>query len=176
MDIAIAPLSPGYWTLLQEQKNKTFIDLDQWRNPDWSKVKYGLAVGYPNEHKIRVKVGDEEKVGVYLLKVVASLSSDIEPNSLYITLSEELPEPPDYFFSGMSGGVIYAVEGDLGEEITEEALLPAGIIFSGHPSSGRGDTELDSTEAFLTPNHVCIRGLLLTPQTFQAWLDDAGIS
>lgn len=51
IDVAIAPLEGSYWPLFLEKKNKAAIDLDVWREPDWSSVKWCLAAGYPDEHK-----------------------------------------------------------------------------------------------------------------------------
>jgi hypothetical protein len=176
MDIAIAPMTEGYWVLMQQKKNKVAIDLDAWCAPDWKKVKYCVAVGYPNEHKTHVVVDGSNKVGVPFFEVVAELATNIHAESKYVTLSSKLPEPHGLFFSGMSGGAIYAVEGELGNNVEEDAILPVGIIFSGFPTSGRRVLQRDPGEAFLTPNDILIRGLLLTPQIFREWLADAGIA
>jgi hypothetical protein len=156
--------------------DKVAIDLDAWRAPDWKKVKYCVAAGYPNEHKTHVTVDGSNKVGVPFFEVAAELATNIHPESRYITLSSKLPEPHGFFFTGMSGGAIYAIEGELGDNVEEDAIFPVGIIFSGFPASGRRVLERDPEEAYLTPNDVLIRGLLLTPRIFQEWLTDAGIA
>ena len=50
-DIALAPLDESNWKRLSERKNKEAIDLDSWREPNWSVVRHCLAVGYENEGK-----------------------------------------------------------------------------------------------------------------------------
>lgn len=61
-DIAIAPLDAGSWHLLATRKNKSAIDLDRWKQPDWSKVRFGLANGYPDEHKKNVSADSIDQV------------------------------------------------------------------------------------------------------------------
>lgn len=42
-DIALAPLARWHWKLLRDEMGKVAIDLDSWREPDWSAVRYRKA-------------------------------------------------------------------------------------------------------------------------------------
>ena len=172
VDIAIARLPDNYWAMLVARKRKIAIDLDAWREPDWKSVKMCAATGYPNEHKNQVDVEDRDMVAASFLKVVAEVSSELGSDKKFITLSSTLDEPHGHYFSGMSGGPIYAIEGDLDREVSDEELIPIAIIFEGYPGSGRGEAaeNVDLAAAFLTDRDIFFRGLLLTPETFDEWL------
>lgn len=57
--------------------------------------------------------------------------------------------------------------------MSDEELVPIAIIFEGHPGSGRGDAaeNVDLAAAFLTDRDIFFRGLVLTPETFDQWLE-----
>ena len=177
IDIGIAPLDGGaHWHILATSKRKVPIDLDQWREPDWSKVKYCLAAGYPDEHKNRVTNEGSEQVASPFFTVVAEIGSGLGRTVRIITLSSTLNEPHGYFFSGMSGGPVYAIEGREHETVEDDELLPVGIIFEGFPGSGRPDQQTASTAtSFLTDRDLFFRALTLTPEIFDEWLRDAGL-
>jgi hypothetical protein len=84
--------------------------------------------------------------------------------------------PHGYFFSGMSGGPIYAVEEYDPREVEDEELFPIGIIFGGYPASGEADTHgADLREsAFLTSRDLFVQAYVLTPEIFDEWLHEAG--
>ena len=91
IDVAIAPLA--------------------WREPDWNSVKWCLAAGYPDEHKKQVVHDGTDKVSNQLVTVVAEAASQLGRAERCITLSSTLDKPHGFYFSGMSGGPVYAVEG-----------------------------------------------------------------
>jgi hypothetical protein len=177
-DVAIAPLDDNnYWHLLSSRKNKVPIDLDVWREPNWNSVKYCLAAGYPDEHKQIVVNDDGEKVANQLTCVVAEAGSELGRTKRLIALSSILDTAHDYYFSGMSGGPVYAVEGHEQREVEDEELFPIGIVFQGFPYSGRAGAQdgRDVASAFLTGHDLFFRALTLTPEIFDEWLQKAGI-
>jgi hypothetical protein len=170
VDIAIARLSDNYWALLQEKKDKVPIDLDTWKEPAWDKVSYCLAAGYPDEHKSRVEDDRLGKVSAPFACVCVEVASPLARSRPMITLSSQLEEHHGYFFSGMSGGPVYAIEGDL-NEAEDRDFFHVGIIFEGFPSSGRREvTDTDASAAFLTDSDLFFRALTLTPEIFDDWL------
>jgi hypothetical protein len=171
IDIAISPVG-HYWELLTAKKNKVAIDLDHWKEPDWSALKWGIAAGYPDEHKSHVNSDDKLQVGNQLITAIAEISSTPSADSPIITLSSLLDNPHSWFFSGLSGGPLYAVEGELGDTVEDNALFPIGIVFEGYPSSGRPDImgPRDTQSGFLTESDLFFRALTLTPRTFDLWL------
>jgi hypothetical protein len=173
IDIAIAPLCEGYWKLLTDEKNKSAINLDSWRAPDWSSVKWGLAAGYPDEHKTLMTVDNKEHIANQLITAVAEVSSPLPPQK-FITLSSELAKSHSWYFSGLSGGPLYVVEGPEERDVEDDALFPVGIVFQGFPSTGRPDVpgaqQRDPNEAFLNNRDLFFRALALTPDTFDEWL------
>lgn len=46
-DIAMMPLDQGTWNVLTTRKSKTAIDLGNWRESDWSKVRFGTCQRLP---------------------------------------------------------------------------------------------------------------------------------
>ena len=122
-DIALASLEGSYWDLLSNQKNKTAIDLDSWREPNWAAVRYCLATGYQDEGKHMILREGAEKVATPFLCVVAGLCSAPDQDTTSFVLMSELDSPHGYGFSGMSGGGVYAMEGNEGSEIEDEDLL-----------------------------------------------------
>jgi hypothetical protein len=175
VDVAIASLDGGYWHMLVKDKNKAPIDLDTWREPDWNAVKYCLAAGYPDEHKEKV-VGDTgPSVASPFAVVCAEATSKLGRNERLIVLSSALEKPHGYYFSGMSGGPIYAIEGHEQRKVEDEELFPVGIVFEGFPGSGRTDVHNDSDAmtTFLTDRDLFFRALTLTPEIFDEWLRKA---
>jgi hypothetical protein len=178
IDIAIAPLLGSYWPLLTSNKNKSAIDLDAWREPDWSNLIWGIAAGYPDEHKVNVTSDGLDQAGNQLINAVAKISSSPSAASRTITLNSLLDKPHSWYFSGLSGGPLYAVEGELeGETVEDTDLIPVGIVFEGYPSSGRPDVMQgrDTGSAFLKAEDLFFRALTLTPDFFDEWLRDCGL-
>ncbi|HVH77172.1 MAG TPA: hypothetical protein VM755_19830 [Stellaceae bacterium] len=175
-DIAIAPLD-NYWELLASRKNKIAIDLDNWHEPDWSHVRYCAAAGYLNEHKRTFSTGDGDKIANQLAVVVAEVSSAIGRSERRFTLSSQLSQPHGYYFSGLSGGPVYAIEGDQQREVPDGELFPIGIIFEGFPAGQQpSKTEIDPlrSSSYLTGHDLFLRALTLAPEFFDEWLQHCG--
>lgn len=177
VDVAIAPLDGGYWHLLTKDKNKIPIDLDEWREPDWNAVKYCLAAGYPDEHKEKVVDDTGPAVANPFTVACAEAASKLGRSERLIVLSSALEKPHGYYFSGMSGGPVYAIEGPEQRKVEDDELFPVGIIFEGFPSSGRMDmqSDADAMATFLTDRDLFFRALTLTPEIFDEWLQKTGI-
>ena len=171
IDIAIALLPLNYWSLLAGKKNKTAIDLDAWREPEWNEIRMCIATGYPNNRKKCVQQGSRDMVAVDFLRASVESSSKLGSHQQFITLSSKLDEPHRFYFSGMSGGAVYAQNGDK-EHTEDENLLPIGIIFEGHPSRELkpNETGTEPSVAFLNDHDIFFRALTLTPETFDHWL------
>lgn len=167
VDIAICEISSNYWSLLQERKNKVAIDLDTWTPPTWSKVKYGVATGYPDEHKRLVTINGRDMVGVNNTHAVAEFTTQPTSTHETYTIYSRIDKPHGLYFSGLSGGPLYAIEGHLGDEISDNKLKAIGITFEGAPSSQH------SPAGFLGENDIYIQALALTPERFDAWLQAA---
>lgn len=159
-DVSIAELPMHYLGILGRDKPKAPIDLDKFRATPWDQVKYCLAVGFP----MKLKQGKEDLLLSPMLEVCAELDSKPKPDEEFITLHSALESPVPKGFSGVSGGPIFALTSEL-------PPYPVGMIFEGHPSGEDGDR--DRSQAFFTDNDVFIRGLVLTPQTFETWLANA---
>lgn len=157
IDIAISPIDAVQWELLATKKQKVAIDLDNFSELDWSKIKHYGAAGYPTEHK--TLVGNQ--VQAPMTFVIATLKSSFGPNDKTFVLFSSLGKPHGWYFSGMSGGPIFAI-------LDDATLFPAGIVFEGGPTSAKAEPSFISTE-----NDIFIRGLALTPGIFEDWLAQA---
>lgn len=177
-DIVIAPLSDSYWTLLRTRKNKTAIDLDAWLEPDWPSLRWAIAAGYPDEHKEDVVVNGLEHVGSRLINAVAEITSASLTTSRIITINSALSESHSWYFSGLSGGPLYATTKDFDSEVADADMFPIGVIFEGYPSSGRPDVmqTRDATSAFLNDRDLFFRAYKLTPAIFDEWLLECGFT
>jgi hypothetical protein len=127
-----------------------------------------LAAGYPDEHKETTIIAGKEMLVSPMASVVAEIANDVTRDERIITLSSRLEKPHGYYFSGMSGGAIYAVETD--------RLAPAGILFEGYPSTKEQDSNRAGSPAFLDENDIFFRALMLTPEIFLDWLERAKLS
>ena len=178
-DIALAKLSDFHWELLSSQKNKVAIDLDSWREPNWSDVESCLTVGYADEHKEKTTLEDgSEKIATRFLNVVTKLDTTLELNEPKFSLYNRLDDPSASGFSGISGGPVYAIEESkikdaprfpIGED---EALFPIGIVFEGFPSTiePAERSRESTTQGFLNKQDILLRVLTLTPEIFDKWL------
>jgi hypothetical protein len=174
-DIAIAPLDAGSWHLLATRKNKSAIDLDRWKEPDWSKVRFGLASGYPDEHKKNLSGGLIDQVANQLITVTAEMAATPSSTQRTITLNSALDKPHTWYFSGLSGGPLYVVEGLKERDAEDNELFPVGVVFEGYPSSSRIEAESrNAAAAFLTDKDLFIRALTLAPPIFDEWVRDCG--
>lgn len=172
-DIALAPLDESNWKRLSERKNKEAIDLDSWREPNWSVVRHCLAVGYENEGKEAVRSGGSEKVATRMLETMAELASPVPGrDTSRFALSSALPSPHGYGFSGMSGGAVYAIEESDAGMTDDESLVPIGIVYEGFPGSTRegGSNEESSMGTIFSDRDIFIHALTLMPDTFDDWL------
>ena len=179
VDIALAKIDDSRWELLSSWKNKVGIDLDSWREPNWSDVQLCLAAGYSDEHKERRTLEDgSEKIATPLLDVVVDWDTILECNKPQFSLSSRSKNPLRYGLSGISGGPVYAIEGSkikddprfpIGED---EALFPIGIVFEGSPSTieSAERSHESATQGFLNKRDILLRVLTLTPETFDEWL------
>jgi hypothetical protein len=71
-----------------------------------------------------------------------------------------MDHPLERYLSGMSGGPIYVIQDD-------DHLVPAGILFEGWPGASHQEhAELDMRD-------LVLRGLTLTPGSFENWLKTA---
>ena len=150
-DVAIAGLGHT-WDLLCERKPKVAIDLDQWEPPPWGEVQFCHAAGYADEHKSM----QDDNVTAPMPLVTAEVTSKLSDDCREFTLSSSLTEPHGMYFSGLSGGPVLAAWGD--------RFTPIGLVFEGYPSKP------GVASFWAGPNDILIRGVILTPTRFAAWL------
>ena len=178
VDIALAPIDDRNWELLSGVKKKAVIDLDDWRAPNWNRIGYCLAAGYPDEHK---GISTHNNVLVVTTKLVTVIAEIKEgegpaPNNPEFTFHDRVKDLKGYTFSGMSGGPVYAVEGREQRCVEDEELFPVGIAFEGRPSTNKPGTENQHNKGvFLSQGDFYIRACILTPRTFDEWLARTGL-
>lgn len=161
-DIAIASIGQPLPEIHMAPKGKRPIDLDAWMEPDWSDIGNPVAFGFPTEHK--AVSGDN--VQSPFLAVVAEPASQLSTASNTFLIASSLERANDYYFSGMSGGAVYAAMDD------PFRLVPIGIVFEGSPGSSEEWINRDE-QSFFTRDDVQIRAYLLTPRIFEEWLSMA---
>lgn len=154
VDIAIARLGSA-WDLLAERKRKTAIDLDCWREPDWSDIGTCAAVGYLTEHKSQTPDSIVTRMAVSTVGLASKLTAD----STTFRLHSSLPQPHGYWMSGMSGGPILALH-------SPSTYSVIGIVFEGGPSSPTAVPGLATQ-----PTDLFYGGHVLTPATFRDWVE-----
>jgi hypothetical protein len=172
VDIAFARIDSS-WPLIAK-KDKAPIDLDAWRQPDWTKVRFCVAAGYPNNGKRRVVKGGVDRTSVKFFQVVAELASSPLGTAPTFALSSKLEAPHNHFFSGMSGGPVYAVAERQSASVDETDLLPAGIVFQGYPAKPDPPGTQGTETPFLTDSDIFFRVLSLTPDSFDEWVRLSG--
>jgi hypothetical protein len=155
-DVAIAILKDSYWKELSSNKGKLFIDLDTWSPLQYTESKLCMAAGYPTEHKSRA--GDKVQTG--MLQAVAELQPGSDDIRFFI--HSRLDEPHNRFFSGMSGGVVYADQ-------DEGPLVPIGIVYEGLPGGSKAWEQRDN-QSYFDGHDIVVKGLYLTPEIFDGWL------
>lgn len=158
VDIAIARLGSA-WDLLAQRKQKTAIDLDSWKEPDWNDIATCAAVGYLTEHKSQTPNSIVTRMAVSTVGLVSQLTAQ----SITFRLHSTLPHPHGYWMSGMSGGPILALH-------SPSLYSVIGIVFEGGPSSPTAEPGLATqlTDLFYG-------GYVLTPATFGQWLERTDI-
>jgi hypothetical protein len=164
VDIAIAEITGTYWDLLTSRKNKSAIDLDEWREPRWSQAQMLIAAGYPDEHKQSVSDSGEEKVIATLTLVAAAADGAISKFEPEVHMRSRLGEPHGYYFSGMSGGPMYVQQ--------DELIIPVGILCEGWPATSNKPVifKPNGTDILFDGQDIIVQGLTLTPSNFEKWL------
>lgn len=156
VDIAISSIEPS-WPIIADKKHKKAVDLDNWTEPDWDKVRRAAACGWLNNYKSMT----ETDVATQGVTVVANLASGLTPAHPEFTLHSPEGENAETMLSGISGGLIVA---DLNDQ-----EVPIGIVFEGFP--GEADTLGDRGPGMLfQPGDLMVRGHVLSPETFSDWL------
>lgn len=158
VDISICPLPDLHMEVISKAKQKTPIDLDNYVEPIWGNVNHCVAAGFPD----RAKTNNDTVVESPMIEIIAEVASNLGPNSPTFVLQSKLEAPPALGFSGISGGPIFALDGD--------QVLPVGIVFEGLPS---GEETVPSPASFFGDCDIMVRGHLLTPATFSDWLKRA---
>ena len=163
--------------MLSRIKKKTAIDLDSWQEPNWSDVRYCLAVGYPDESKKFLRNAGSGKVSTPFLKVVVELQTSVNRETTDLSMFSELSNSYGHTFSGMSGGAVYAIEGSEQYEVDDKKLVPIGIVYEGVLGT-KESTERNSDNAatgIFAERHISFYALSLTPDSFDNWLQNSGI-
>lgn len=166
IDVAIAELTGSYWNLLAHRKDKTAIDLDNWREPDWQAVTQVYVAGYPNKPKEVNNIEDMQMVSTKMASVIIDLTDPPSAEDRIFHLHNRFEDPHDFYFSGMSGGVAYTIETD--------GLIPAGIVFEAYPSSELSDLNREENPIF-DKHDIFFRAYKLTPVIFKEWLQQANL-
>ncbi len=162
-DIAIADIT-AVWPGLVQQRNAEALDLDTWEQPDWSETQpVWVAFGFPDGHKYE----QDGKLAAPMPKVRAKQeTSSLDQREAFI-LCSTLGEEHGWGFSGMSGGPVFA------PDKTKDCFYFAGITYEGSP--GLRDSESDD-QAFLNKADILLRGYVISPATFNHWLEHARCS
>lgn len=161
-DIAFNPISAELFLSYAKTNGKTFIDLDNYREPDYSKIKYIHAFGWLDEHKEIVENTVVTKLaGSYVELQTANLNRDTCTYTAFSSLDKE----HGYFFSGMSGGpVVYFDE-------ENNDIFYIGIAFEAVPGSQK--TFQQSDQSFMTGKDMMYRCLNLNPMVFSEWVQQS---
>lgn len=158
LDIAIHSFGEVLPTFVSE-KGKLPIDLDKFLDVRWGEVKLCAAAGFGTEHKYQ----SSDKVAAPMHVVVAELSNSIRDDTEKIILSSALDKAHGTYFSGMSGGPLFA-EDESGPPIF------AGIVFEGTPGSSKAWDERDRDQVFVNENDILIKAHRVTPAIFDRWI------
>jgi hypothetical protein len=170
-DIAIAPLDSFRSIMLFERDNRETINLDDWKEPNWPQVTRALAAGYPTHHKTIVERDGKPQLDAKYVTPIFQIDPGFDRFCSLFTLFHEFETEHGFWFSGLSGGPVYAIEGAR-DMVDDTMLRPMGIVTEGHPASPDAGA---SESPFFTAKDAMIRALMLAPATFDAWLTAAGI-
>lgn len=157
-DIAIADITAA-WASLTEQRGAEALSLDAWERPDWSVTQLTwVAFGFPDGHKYE----KDDKLAVPMPKVRANLETSSLDQRDEFVLCSTLSSEHGWGFSGMSGGPIFA------PDKIKDSFYFVGITYEGSP--GLRNSQSDD-QAFLSKADILLRGYLISPATFRAWLE-----
>ena len=163
LDLAIADVSQHWATLSKECGNRPIeIDRENWHEPRWAHAKLLAAAGWPEMGKRNVTANGKPRVRGSITLIIADVSGGISRHEDIILMNSRLDAPHGWYFSGVSGGPIYVIQGDL--------IIPAGLLYEGWPQAK------DERQGELTPNDILIRGVTLTPSNFEKWLSSARLT
>lgn len=158
-DIAISKID-HYWPDIQSRSHKRAIDLDKWRQPNWSNVEMAMTIGWIN--------GDKELTDTDVITsgpIVYLPVHPISSGTRTFTLHAELNEPSKIYLSGISGGAVFT---EPANGVLDEAQF-FGIVFEGFPST-RENVEIRNEDAIFSSNYLSINGYIVTPKIFDDWL------
>jgi hypothetical protein len=145
--------------------------LDDWKAPNWLQVTRALAAGYPEHHKTIVERDGTRRLDGLYVTPIFEIDARFDPLRSSFTLYSEFETEHGIWFSGLSGGPVYAIEGAV--DIVDDTMLrPIGIVTQGHPGCPDAAT---NEFAIFTNKHAVIHALMLTPYTFDTWLSAAGL-
>jgi hypothetical protein len=159
VDLAIAEITGSYWDILTKYADKEAIDLDNWREPRWARAEMLAAAGYPDEHKYNTTIDGKDKLAAPLAFIAADKDGEIGRDCPIVQMRSRLEKPHGWFFSGVSGGAMYATQ--------DERSIPAGIVFEGWPQSKK-----TPPHPSLDDRDIIVRGMTLTPKTFGQWVEN----
>ena len=157
IDIGITKISNYMWSMLKNEKGKKSVDLDDWKEPAWSKTTNAKACGWLNGEKDEIN----EKLAVKGVEILADIASKLSPNERQFTMHSPTDNSENPSLSGVSGGIIVANQ--------DQEEIPFGVIFEGYPNN---NTTSNLHEAYLKQGDLMIRGHILTPEIFKNWLND----
>jgi len=156
-DVAIADISPMWWSF--EKAGKRAIDLEALAEPEFVSGRTYLAAGFLDEHKEH----DATHVRTKLALLAATLPREPLPWDRTFQLQSQLDGPHGFFFSGISGGPVFAA-------VDEDQLTLAGIVYQGLPSTGRRSPK---REPLFGPDFVGVSVMRLNAAVFERWLAEA---
>jgi hypothetical protein len=164
-DIAIVHLPDNFQALHMDAKSKVAIDLDHWSEPDWTKIRVPVAIGFPTEHKHETdKLVTVESVSAYA-PLTDTLVHGVEKFVMHWTDKSN----SGIRLSGMSGAPVFCTRSD-------NTVTIIGIVYEGSPSTtadwerkrSGGDCEILSHE------DIHIRAVSMSPNIFAAWIEMVG--
>jgi len=155
IDVGISPIDHA-WDFLVERKGKRAVDLDTVLELRWTEITNAKACGWLDNYKEQTP----DSVVTKGVEVIAEMASSISPDRPQFTLHSQTAEANHPSLSGISGGVVLALQ--------DNVEVPFGIVFEGFP--GNPVDEANSHDAYLKPGDLMVRGHVLTPTVFETWL------
>lgn len=161
-DIAIRSIPKNHYEIIAKQKNTNYIDLDKYEEPAWNEIKMVYALGWATHHKSQQR----NIVMTPLIEAYVELQSQQIENKEQFILYSELPAPHNYYFSGMSGGIVVYHN----EKINK--LYPIGIIYEGSNSSPN-TSKTEQEPPIIDRKSLFWYCYKLTPKIFEYWLENS---